>query len=135
MATKKITRAIANILADKVKLRLQKHYKDTCMPTDEVEKQIKASAPYHEYQLALAAVEAAEDFAQQKRDVVADFCTKMQGAEHYSIHLYSGGRISINFKHISSESISDELILNSFLSDEDVTADELVENYFTAFLS
>lgn len=135
MATKKITRAIANILADKIKLRLNKHYKDTCVPQDEVKAKIQASKPYKDYQVALAAVEAAQDFANQKRDVVADFCATMQDMGGYSLEIHHNGSISIRFKYISTQSIADELILNSFLADDDVTADDLVESYFTAFIS
>lgn len=135
MATKKITRAIANILADKIKLRLNKHYKDTCVPKEKVQAKIEASQQYKEYKLALAAVEAAQDFANEKRDVVADFCATMQETAGYSIQIHHLGGISIYFKSISSQSIADELILNSFLADDDLTADELVESYFTAFIS
>lgn len=135
MATKKITRAIANILADKIRLRLNKHYKDTCVPKEELKARIEQTEQYKDYQVALAALEAAQDFANQKRDVVADFCATMQDTGGYTLEIHHTGAISIYFKYINTQTIADELILNSFLADEDVTADELVENYFTAFLS
>lgn len=135
MATKKITRVIANILADKIRLRLNKHYKDTCVPEDKVRAKIEASNQYKDYQLALAALEAAQDFANEKRDVVADFCATMQETAGYTIQIHHLGGISIHFKYISTQDIADELILNSFLADDDLTADDLVESYFTAFIS
>lgn len=132
MSARKITRAIANILADKIKTRIYKEQRESAVSKDEIEKQIKTSDAYKEYEIALAAVEAAQDFANQKKDVVADLCAKLAANGPYEMSLYSDGRISIYFRTYNRDHIADEIILNSFVANEGTTVDDLVDDVYTS---
>lgn len=135
MGAKHITREIANILATKVRTKIYEHYKTIALPHDTVKTQIEALPEYKEFELALAKVEAAKSLADKKRDIVADLCDKLHSAGPYTITIFPGGNIQIRMKNISERAIADEILLNSFLSDEEDSADDLIDEFFTAYIS
>lgn len=135
MGARQITREIANILATKVKSKIYEHYKSIATPRDVVQDHIRSLQEYKDFELALAKVEAAKELANKKRDIVADLCDKLHSAGPYTITIFPGGNIQIRMKNISERAIADEILLNSFLSDEEDSADDLIDEFFTAYIS